>query len=342
MHTTILITGGTGYIGSWVVKYLLEEGKTVRVALRSLANREKYKHLMEIAEKSAGTLEFHEADLLKEGSFDNAAKGCDAVIHMASPFKLSIKNPEKELIEPALAGTANVLSAVNKAGTVQKVVLTSSVAAIYGDAADMKRKGLSEFTEQIFNDSSSIKNQPYSFSKVLAEKKAWEIHDAQNRWDMAVINPSFVMGPPLTPHSESESITFMRTILSGAYRSGAPDLNFGFVDVRDVARAHIAALHNQEAQGRFILSNTSLSILELTALIRKHSGNSYKLPKRRIPKVLMYAIGWMFGLTPHFIKNNVGIPLDFNNFRSRQILAIQYTPFESTVVDMIAALENIK
>jgi nucleoside-diphosphate-sugar epimerase len=148
------------------------------------------------------------------------------------------------------------------------------------------------------------------------------------------------MGPPLTPFSDSESIKFMKTILSGAYSAGAPDLTFGFVDVRDVARAHIAALTSNQAEGRFILSNTSLSFLDFTALIKKHYGNTYKLPGRKFPKALMYAIGWMFGLSLSFIKNNVGFPVTFNNTRSKQVLNIQYTPIDSTIRAMIDALEN--
>jgi nucleoside-diphosphate-sugar epimerase len=112
-------------------------------------------------------------------------------------------------------GTRNVLNAATKSGTVKKVVLTSSVAAVHGDNIDMQEQKLTEFTEEHFNTSSSATHQPYSYSKVIAEKEAWKLAEAQNRWKLVVINPSFVLGPSLTGSSDSESISFMKDILKG-------------------------------------------------------------------------------------------------------------------------------
>ena len=147
MKQTILVTGGTGYIGAWVVKGLLEHGHTVRVTVRNIQQKEKYQFLLDLAKKAEGSLEFWEADLLKTGSFDEAAKGCDSIAHVASPFKLNVKDAQKDLVDPAVIGTTNVLQAANKSGSVKKVVLTSSVAAIHGDNIDMKNHNLTSFTE---------------------------------------------------------------------------------------------------------------------------------------------------------------------------------------------------
>ncbi|MDQ3192212.1 MAG: SDR family NAD(P)-dependent oxidoreductase, partial [Bacteroidota bacterium] len=220
MKSIILITGGTGYIGSWIVKELLEKGYTVRLTVRNKAKKAAFEHLSEIAKNNHGSLELWEADLLKEGSYNEAAKGAEAIIHVASPFILKFKDAQKELIDPALLGTRNVLKAASESGTVKKIVLTSSVAAVFGDNIDMHQQGLSEFTEKQFNDSSTLKHQPYSYSKVVAEKEAWEIFKKQSDWKLVVINPSFVMGPSLTSGSVSESLKFMSDMLSGKFFMG--------------------------------------------------------------------------------------------------------------------------
>ena len=341
-NKTILVTGGTGYIGSWVTKGLLEKGYTVRLTVRNKAQKDKYKHLLDIEKSTNGKLEFWQADLLSEGAFDQAMEGCSAVIHMASPFTLRFKNARKELIEPALNGTRNVLNAATKSATVKKVVLTSSVAAVHGDNIDMKELGITEFTEEHFNYSSDALHQPYSYSKVLAEKEAWKIAQNQNQWKLVVINPSFVMGPSLTETSNSESLNFMKEMLSGKYFFGAPNLMFGFVDVRDVAKAHILALENDSAQGRHILAERTISVYEFSKIIKKIYGNKYKLPMMQSPKFILYTVGWAFNLTNKFITRNVGHDIRLNTTKSKEKLGLTYMSLEQTVKDMIDQIEKNK
>lgn len=340
MNKIALITGGTGYIGSWVCKYLLEEGYTLRVTVRNKSNPQKYAHLQGIAENSKGALEFWEADLLKEGSFDEAAKGCDVIYHLASPFILNVKDAQKELIEPALMGTKNVLHAANKSETVKKVVLTSSGAAVYGDVVDMQNQGLSILTEGQWNTTSSLTHQPYCYSKVLAEKAAWEMANAQNQWKLVVINPTFVMGPLLTPTSDSESIKLIKDFLIGKFAAGVPELRFGFVDVRDVAKAHILAEQNPDAEGRHIISNVTLTMLEIGNVIKKVTGKSLGLPFMNAPKWLMANIGFLFGVTKDFVNKNAGYPLAFDNGKSKSALKLQYRNIEDTMKDMIDSMKK--
>ena len=133
----VLVTGATGYIASWIVKKLLERGFTVHGTVRNLNDLQKIEHLLQLRAEYPGRLMLFEADLMKEESFDEAMEGCEIVIHTASPFFVQhIKDPDKQLIQPAQLGTRNVLLTANQHPTVKKVVLTSSVAAIYGDAAD--------------------------------------------------------------------------------------------------------------------------------------------------------------------------------------------------------------
>ncbi len=341
MSKKVMITGGTGYIGSWVVKYLLEDGFTVNVTVRDKSKTEKIQHLKDLAEGQPGTLAFFEADLLKEGSYSEAMDGCETVFHIASPFIYGkLKDAQKQLVDPALKGTQNVLNTVNQTATVKNVVLTSSVASVYGDAIDMKIKGLTEFSENDWNTTSTIKHQPYSYSKVLAEKEAWNINKAQNRWKLVVINPSFVMGPALSKISDSGSLAFLKDFLSGKMRSGVPAIDFGYVDIRNVAKAHILAASLPNAEGRNIIMNKVMSMLEFSKVIDSQFPGKYKLPKMESPKFMLYLVGWMFGLSFQFITKNVGYPLNMNNSKSKEILGIEYLPFEKTMKDMIEQLEG--
>ena len=134
------------------------------------------------------------------------------------------RDAHEALVRPAVEGTANVLNACNKQASVRRVVLTSSVASIYGDAVEIKRAPRGVFDEQLWNDTSSESHQPYSYSKVMAERKAWDINRQQSRWDLVTINPSLVLGPALTTLSQSTSIDVMRDLGSGRQRTGVPHL----------------------------------------------------------------------------------------------------------------------
>jgi nucleoside-diphosphate-sugar epimerase len=330
----LLVTGGTGYIASWIVKYLLDDGYTVHTTVRDKEKSDKYAHLLESEQKSRGTLKIFEADLLKSGSFDEAVQGCGVVMHTASPFFLNnISDPEKELIEPALKGTRNVLDSVNKAVDVKRVVLTSSIAAICGDNEDINITPNGIFTEENWNISSSVKHQPYSYSKTVAEEEAWKISKLQNRWDLVTINPGFVLGPSLTPRSDSTSIRFMIDMGIGTFKDGVPALYNAIADVRDIARAHIAASFNKSAIGRNIVVGATASLLRISKILRKRFGDKYPFPKRKVPKFLFWFVGPKFGVPRDFIKRNVGVFVRFDNSFSIKNLGIKYTPIKQTIID---------
>jgi nucleoside-diphosphate-sugar epimerase len=329
----ILVTGGNGYIASWIIKYLLEDGHSVIATVRSLSNQKKCAHLSEIAAQSKGKLQIVEADLLKEGSFDAAAKGCEIVLHTASPFILDIKDPQKELIDPALNGTKNVLGAVNRSGTVKKVVLTSSVAAVFGDAIECEQTKGKMLDESHWNNTSSLKHQPYSYSKVLAEKAAWEIQKAQNNWEMVTINPAFVLGPSLSADSQSESIKIMTDIVKGKLMFGVPELYLGYVDVRDVAKAHIKAAFSDQAKGRYITVATSGGFIEMANQIRDKYGKQLRLPKNTLPKWLLMVVGPTQGLTIKYMQNNLGYKVAFETSKIKRDLGMQFRPLKETLLE---------
>lgn len=331
----VLVTGATGYVAGWLVKELLEAGVTVHAAVRDPENTKKHAHLDKIAENASGTIKYFKADLLHEGSFADAMAGCSVVFHTASPFIISVKDPQKELVDPAKLGTRNVLIQATKTPSVKRVVVTSSCAAIYGDNADLKKTPLGIFTEEVWNTSSSLKHNPYSYSKTEAEKEAWRIADAQNQWDLVTINPGLVMGPALNPNGTSESFNLIRQMGNGKMKAGVPDWGFGVVDVRDVAKAHIAAAYIPEAKGRYITSGHNTNFPEMAKLLLPRFGDSYPIPRKTVPKFLVWLVGPIMdsSMTRKFISNNIGYPWIGDNSKSVRELGMQYRSLSETMND---------
>ena len=158
----VLVTGASGYIGSWIVRYLLEAGRTVHGTVRNPQKTSGLEHLHKLSADHPGRLKLFKADLLEPGSFDEAMAGCELVMHTASPFLLSgYKDAQEALVRPALEGTRNVLDSVNRTDSVKRVVLTSSVVAIYGDARETRDVPGGVFTDEHWNTTSSVDHQPY-------------------------------------------------------------------------------------------------------------------------------------------------------------------------------------
>ncbi|MBX9801073.1 MAG: NAD-dependent epimerase/dehydratase family protein [Burkholderiaceae bacterium] len=331
----VLVTGASGYVAGWIVKRLLEEGVTVHAAVRDPQDLKKLVHLNELAAVLPGTIRYFKADLLEDGSYAQAMQGCAIVFHTASPFKLDVSDPQKELVEPAKLGTRNVLETANKTESVQRVVLTSSCAAIYGDCADIEKTPGHIFTEDVWNTSSSLQHVPYAYSKTVAEHEAWAIADGQSRWDLVVINPSLVLGPGLSAQSTSESFNLVRQLGNGKMKAGAPDVGIGAVDVRDVAAAHVHAAYLPQAKGRHIVSghNTSLPGIAAT-LLPKYAA--YPIPRRILPKWLVWLAAPLAdkSTTRKFVARNVGYAWRADNSKSIRELKILYRPLQVTMHDM--------
>jgi nucleoside-diphosphate-sugar epimerase len=337
----VMVTGATGYVAGWLVKKLLDEGLTVNAAVRNPNDKNKTSHLFALADESTGKINFFKSDLLIEGSYAEAMKGCELVYHTASPFTSNVENPQKALIEPALYGTRNVLEQANKTESVKRVVLTSSCAAIYGDNIDLKETPNGIFTEETWNSTSSIDYQAYSYSKLLAEKEAWKISEKQSRWDLVVVNPSFVLGPALNPKTNtSESFSILRQMADGTFKSGVPDIGMGVVDVRDVADIHFKAGFTPEAKGRNIASGHNSSFLEMAKILHKKYGEEYKIPDKALPKWLLMLVGPMVNktLTRKYIRRNVNLPFKADNTKSIKSLGATYRPLEETLTDSLQEL----
>lgn len=246
---TVCVTGASGYIAAVLVSQLLQKGYHVKGTVRSLADQDKVAALQSLANNTPGKLTLVEADLLKEGSFDDAVSGCDYVFHTASPFIISVENPQRDLVDPALLGTRNVLNSVAKFKTqVKRVILTSSVAAVRGIGSVPKNGKI--FNEEDWNTVATIETMPYPFSKTVAEKEAWKLA-GEHGFDLVTINPSLVVGPPATSRVDGTSIGGIKGLMEGRHRKS----NFAVVDVRDIAAAHVLAMEKPDAKGRYIVSS---------------------------------------------------------------------------------------
>ena len=339
-----MVTGATGYVAGWLVKKLLEEGMTVHAAVRNPEKKEKVKHLDDIAAKTNGSIKYFKSDLLQPGSYGKAMEGCEVVFHTASPFSSDVKDPQRDLIDPAVKGTENVLNSANDTPSVKRVVVTSSCAAIYGDAIDCQAAPGGVLTEEVWNTTSNLKHQPYSYSKTLAEKRAWEMEKAQDRWNLVTINPSFVMGPPLNPKSSSESMSVLKQLGDGTMKSGAPRMGLGLVDVRDVAEAHFRAGYTPDAQGRYITSAHNTDFLELGLALRPKYGDKFPLPKKAAPKWLLMIVGPFVNkiFTRKVIRSNVNVEWKADNSKIKKELGMQFRDLKTTMEDGFQALIDAK
>lgn len=331
-HAPVLVTGASGYIGSWIVRSLLEAGYAVHGTVRNPQKKSGLEHLHKLSADHPGQLTLFKADLLESGSFDEAMAGCELVMHTASPFLLTgFKDAQEALVRPALEGTRNVLDSVNRTESVKRVVLTSSVVAIYGDNCESRDVPGGVFTDEHWNTTSSVEHQPYPYSKTVAEQEAWRYAKAQDRWDMVTIHPGLVLGPALTSASDSASLSTMKQFTDGTLLTGAPDLAMGVVDVRDVADAHLRAGFTPAAHGRYIVNADALTLLQIGGILRRKYGQLYPFPRFTAPKPVVKAIAPLAGLTRKFVDLNVGYPIAFDNCRSRNELGLTYHPVEQTI-----------
>jgi nucleoside-diphosphate-sugar epimerase len=271
----VCVTGATGFIASWVVKILLELGYTVHGTVRNLSSSSSFPphkaaHLLELPFADA-RLRLFDADLLTPGSFDEAIKGCTAVIHAASPFYAKAEDPVKEFLEPAVHGTQNVLRACIAAPTVSRVVVTSSVAAIYvsRNAPDYT------YSEADWSDLEYIRETKnhYGESKLLAEREAWRILREEVPagralpLTMATICPTQTLGPLLQPYVNQSSSGILE-LMNGS-KAKVPNKTKCFVDVRDVALAHVLASERASAANkRYLLISSVAAWRTVCDLIR--------------------------------------------------------------------------
>jgi dihydroflavonol-4-reductase len=279
--STVLVTGGSGFIGSHCILQLLAAGHSVRTTLRDLKREDEVRSMLREGGAEPGErVSFVAADLESDAGWPQAVAGCDYVLHIASPFPQGVPKDPNELIVPAREGALRVLRAARDAG-VKRVVLTSSFAAIgYG-----QKPRSAPFDETSWTDPNAADVQPYAKSKTFAERAAWDfIARDGSRLELSVVNPVGVFGPVLGP-DYSTSILLVQRLMDGGM-PGVPRLTFGVVDVRDVADLHIRAMTHPAAKGERLLavSGDFMSIREIATVLKERLGAAAKrVPTRQLP-----------------------------------------------------------
>jgi nucleoside-diphosphate-sugar epimerase len=283
--STVLVTGGSGFIASHTILQLLAAGHGVRTTVRSLRREGDVRAMLKQGGSEPGDrLQFFEADLTSDAGWPAAVSGCEYVLHIASPFPSTVPKDENELIVPARDGALRVLRAARDAG-VKRVVLTSSFAAVgYGHSQQQ-----AAFTEKDWTDPTKPDAMPYTKSKTLAERAAWDFMAREGAGlELAVVNPVGVFGPVLGP-DYATSILFVQRMMDGAL-PGLPRICFGVVDVRDVADLHVRAMSHPAAKGeRFLaVAGDFMWIVEMAQVLKARLGDAARrVPTRQLPDILV-------------------------------------------------------
>ena len=340
----VLVTGASGFIATHIVQQLLVKGKVkVRGTVRSLKNEEKIKPLQEMVPDATYPLELVEADLMNEESWKEAVRGCSYVYHVASPLPISIPRDEYDLIAPAVEGTLNVLKACAQSGTVNRLVLTSSLAAVSGGLYGTVGH---TYTEEDWSEEVNL--PAYEKSKLRAEKAAWEFIDRleeNKRFDLVAVHPAVVIGPPLTPATgNSTSLLTIKKILGNEIPL-LLNMCLPLVDVRDVAAGQIAAMEKPEASGkRFILSAENRWMREMAEIISEEfTSQGYKIPSWLMPKPGVWLLRF-FEPTIKMIYPTVGKVITFSNEKMKSELdivprpVVQYPIHKVDIKDVFPAL----
>jgi dihydroflavonol-4-reductase len=324
---TVLVTGGSGYLGGWCIVELLRRGYRVRTTIRNPA-REREVHASVASQVDpAHNLTVHQADLTSDGHWDNVIEGCDYVLHVASPFPPKQPKHPDELIVPARDGTLRVLGKALDHG-VKRVVVTSSIAAVRL-ARDAEKRTL---TEEDWTDPDEEGLTPYVRSKAIAERAAWDLVEQRGAEDrLAVVNPGAIIGPVLSDDL-SYSLQAVERLLKGM--PGMPRLGFSFVDVRDVADLEIRAMTSPEAGGqRFIAVTKFLWMSEAREILRDRLGKAAaKVPTRTVPNFIVRGMA-LFDGGIRSIVGTLGKRNDLSSERARSVLGWSPRPIEDTIAE---------
>ena len=332
----VVVTGVDGYLAGVLVQQLLLQGFLVHGThiQKDVSNLHYLTSLLHADEN----LKLFRADLLDDGSFDAAFRGCVLAFHTASPFLLKHGlDVERELVRPAVEGTKNVLNTCNRTPTLRRVVLTSSVGAIFADAADCADL---DVDESVWNRTSTLTHQPYFYSKTLAEQEAWIMAGSQTQWALVVMNPAMILGPGLRYFPHSESFKTIYKCASGHWLTwfGCPRFAMPAVDIRDVAAAHIIAGCDETVRGRHILCSVNSALPDFCQILSKLFPD-YPIPRMAAP-IPIFALALVApylrqGIDRQAVWRNCGCGTRLDTTKSMEgVLNIRYTPLEVSLRDM--------
>ena len=332
----VLITGISGYVGSQVCKYFLENGSfKVKGTVRDTKRAEKIEPLKKAFGNHFDQLELVEADLNDEASIQNAMAGCKYVVHTASPFPLAKPKHENDLIQPAVNGTLAAMKGCQMHG-VKRIVITSSIVAI-SKPTDTKK---TDFTRDDWTDVNLKSVGAYEKSKTLAEQAAWDFLKGlpeNERFEVVVINPGLVLGPNLNK-ANFTSGDIIKKVMLGEIPC-TPSMQLPMVDVRDVAQAHLNAILRPEANGqRFMLVGHCIWFTDMgVALFNKYGKDYPKCAHKPLPRIIA-RIGSIFSNEMKMMNANWGKSSTFENKETKDVLGIEFHEWNDTVMDMVETL----
>jgi nucleoside-diphosphate-sugar epimerase len=329
---TVLVSGGSGFLGGWCLAELLRRGYTVRTTVRDPSREAEVRARLAPVAEAGERLSFHVADLGADDGWAEAVAGCDYVMHVASPFPPAQPKDPDELIVPAREGTLRVLRAALDAG-VERTVVTSSVAAVRGGVSE----AAAPLDERTWTDGDDERLEPYTRSKTLAERAAWDLAEERGaRERLAAVNPGAILGPVLG-EERSFSLQMVERLLKGV--PGSPRIGFSVVDVRDVADLQIRAMTAPAAGGeRFIAVARFLWMAEVAAILRERLGpEAAKVPKRQLPDFLVRTMG-RFDPSVRSVAKQLGQRVELSNEQARNVLGWEPRPVEETVADCARSL----
>jgi dihydroflavonol-4-reductase len=332
MEKTVLVSGASGFIAGHVIEQLLAAGHRVVGTVRDPNDKAKNAHLAALP--GADRLTLVAADLTAPDPFTPHAD-VDVIQHLASPYAINVKDPQRDLVEPAVQGTLSMLRAAVANPRVKRVVLTSSMAAVT-DNPDGR-----VLTDADWNTGSSLTRNPYYYSKTMAERAAWEFMEREKPgFDLVVINPFLVIGPSHTAAINTSPQTLV-DIIKGTYPA-IMALTWGFVDVRDVAAAHVAAMERPAAKGRYLCVAGNMSMAETVAEIRA-LGYAGKLPKLDLSGGFGTALMKLASYTQpkgagSYLRTHLGRVPRYDTQRSVADLGLHYRPVKESLSDTLANL----
>jgi dihydroflavonol-4-reductase len=329
---TVLVTGGSGFLGGWCAIELLRRGYRVRTTVRELSREAALRDAIARQVDAGERLSVTAADLRGDEGWEGAVDGCNYVLHVASPFPPIQPKDPNELIVPAREGTLRVLRASLDAG-VERVVVTSSIAAITGG----RRPSSQPLTEEDWSDPDNPMLTPYARSKTLAERAAWDLVRERGEAErLAVVNPGAILGPVLSD-DRSYSIEMIERLLRGL--PGVPRIGFNIVDVRDVADLHLRAMSAPEAGGERLTAVASFEWMgQVAEVLRDRLGEAAaKVPKRTVPNLLVRAMG-LFDPGIRTVVNQLGRRTEVSSDKAKTLLGWSPRLTQETIVDCARSL----
>nr|APG32498.1 dihydroflavonol-4-reductase 1 [Freesia hybrid cultivar] len=263
---TVVVTGASGYVGSWLLMKLLQNGYAVRATVRDPTNLRKTKPLLDLSGADR-LLTIWKADLGEEGSFDEVVQGCTAVFHVATPMDFESQDPENEVIKPTINGMLSIMRSCKRAGSVERVIFTSSAGTV-----NVEEHQRAEYDENCWSDVEFCRRVKmtgwmYFVSKTLAEKAAWDFA-RENGIHLITIIPTLVVGPFITTTMPPSMITAL-SLITGNEAHYSIIKQAQLVHLDDLCAAHIYLLNHPEAKGRYICSSHDATIYDLARMLRE-------------------------------------------------------------------------